>query len=91
MVDIVTLIIGPANENARLGQQAGFFLLPKMCILSSLPFLGEMNLLAWTGGFSYTVLSGVQVCQKVCEEEGTEGGLVLASLPPFERGRWSFA
>lgn len=32
------------------------------CIPSSLPFLEEMNHLVQAGGFSYMVLSGVQVC-----------------------------
>lgn len=62
VVDIVSLVTGPENQNALLVQQTGLFWLPKMCILSSLPFVGKMNHLLWTEAFSYTVLYSAQVC-----------------------------
>lgn len=71
MVDIVSIVTGPANQNALLVQQTDLFWLPKACILSSLPFLRKMNQLVWTEAFSYTVLYGVQV---PLGREGTVGG-----------------
>lgn len=71
VVDIVSLVTGPANQNALLLQQTGLFWLPKMCILSSLSFMGKINHLLWTEAFSYTVLYSAQVC---LGRGGTVGG-----------------
>jgi len=62
VVDVVGLVTGPANQNALLVQRTDLFWSQKMCLLSSLPFLGKMSCLEWTGAFSYTFLYSVQVC-----------------------------
>lgn len=89
VVDIVSLVTGLANQNALLVQQTGLFCLAKMCILSSLPFLGK------NGPFcmdrSIFLHCSLQCAGLFRKGRDSRWRLVLASPLPFERGKWSFS